>query len=80
MEHTQVSSGTDHDGSGDCDWNDGSLHSREKTTVFCKAAVSLFYGGRYDSGTLHHRADFQYCQFSWSQGQLLVSGPCVYSL
>ena len=46
MEHTQVSSGTDHDGSGDCDWNDGSLHSREKTTVFCKAAVSLFYGGR----------------------------------
>ena len=45
MEHTLVSSGTDHDGSGDCDWNDGSLHSREKTTVFCKAAVSFFMVG-----------------------------------
>lgn len=45
MEHTLVSSGTDHDGSGDCDWNDGSLHFREKTTVFCKAAVSFFMVG-----------------------------------
>ena len=45
MEHTLVSSGTDHDGSGDCDWNDGSLHFREKTTVFCKAAASFFMVG-----------------------------------
>ena len=80
MEHTLVSSGTDHDGFGDGGWNDGSLYSREKTTVFCKTVVSLFYGGCYDSGTLHHRADFQYCQLNGSQEQLLVSGPRVYSL
>ena len=46
MEHTLVSSGTDHDGFGDGGWNDGSLYSREKTAVFCKTVVSLFYGGR----------------------------------
>ena len=43
-------------------------------------SVSFFYGGCYDSGTLHHRADFQYCQLNRSQEQLLVSGPRVYSL